>query len=126
MIRRPPRSPLFPYTTLFRSLISTQFRDMIAGPTADSVATAAESRLTDVAAYAAELTRASLHRLVGHDPDAARERAGIAEPALVLWNPAARPRNGVATADVTFFRRDVLVGAPGRAPREGPGFRGAF
>jgi len=114
--------------TAWRTLISTQFHDTIAGTTADSVATAAESRLTDVAAYAAELTRASLHRLVGHDPDAARERAGIAEPALVLWNPAARPRNGVAIADVTFFRRDVLVGAPtaGRAPREGPGFRGAF
>src|SRR3989475_2729000 len=97
--------------TAWRTLISTQFHDTIAGTTADSVATAAESRLTDVAAYAAELTRASLHRLVGHDPDAARERAGIAEPARVLWNPAARPRNGGASADVTCFRRDVLAGA---------------
>src|SRR5436309_14872368 len=27
MIRRPPRSTLFPYTTLFRSVISKEFRD---------------------------------------------------------------------------------------------------
>src|SRR2546430_10163311 len=27
MIRRPPRSPLFPYTTLFRSLVSTVVRE---------------------------------------------------------------------------------------------------
>lgn len=112
--------------TAWRALISVQFHDTIAGTTADAVTAAAESRLTDVAAYAAELTRASLHRLVSHDPDAVRERAGAAEPALVLWNPAARPRSGVAIADVTFFRRDVLVGPPtaGRASREGPGYRG--
>jgi len=111
--------------TAWRALIRTQFHDTIAGTTADGVATQADSRLTDVTAYAGELTRVSLHRLVGHDPDAARERAGTAEPGLVLWNPAARPRGGVTIADVTFFRRDVLVGPPtaGRAPREGPGYR---
>src|SRR3712207_7938171 len=27
MIRRPPRSTLFPYTTLFRSALHTEFRD---------------------------------------------------------------------------------------------------
>jgi len=111
--------------TGWRALIHTQFHDTIAGTTADGVATQADSRLTDVTAYAGELTRVSLHRLVGHDPDAARERAGTAEPGLVLWNSAARPRVGVTIADVTFFRRDVLVGPPtaGRAPREGPGYR---
>ncbi len=111
--------------TGWRALIHTQFHDTIAGTTADGVATQADSRLTDVTAYAGELTRVSLHRLVGHDPDAARERAGTAEPGLVLWNSAARPRVGVTIADVTFFRRDVLMGPPtaGRAPREGPGYR---
>src|SRR5438093_1659271 len=93
--------------TAWRALISVQFHDTIAGTTADAVTAAAESRLTDVAAYAAELTRASLHRLVSHDPDAVRERAGAAQPALVLWNPAARPPSGVAIAAATFFRRDV-------------------
>src|SRR5437868_9865387 len=30
MIRRPPRSPLFPYTTLFRSLSDAQMADLTA------------------------------------------------------------------------------------------------
>src|SRR5258707_9196892 len=32
MIRRPPRSTLFPYTTLFRSLTPDTFRVLFAGP----------------------------------------------------------------------------------------------
>jgi hypothetical protein len=41
----------------------------------------------------------------------------------VCWNPAARQRGGVVIAEVTFFRRDVLVGpASGRRPRRGNGF----
>jgi alpha-mannosidase len=110
----------------WRTLVRTQFHDTIAGCTADAVAAAAEHRLTEVAAYAAELTRGSLLELAGHDPDAARERAAGTEPALVLWNPAARARGGVTVADVTMFRRDVLVGPPppgGRTPRQGPGYR---
>jgi alpha-mannosidase len=111
--------------TAWRGLVRTQFHDTIAGTTADAVTAAAESRLAAVATYSAELARVALHRLVAHDPDGARERAGNAEPTLVLWNPAARRRGGVTIADLTFFRRDVLVGPPseGRKPREGPGYR---
>jgi len=110
----------------WRALVRTQFHDTIAGCTADAVAAAAERRLTDVAAYAREMARGALQELARHDPDAARERAAAAEPALVLWNPAPRARSGVTVADVTFFRRDVPVGPPspgGRAPRVGPGYR---
>lgn len=115
--------------TAWRTLVRTQFHDTIAGTTADSVAAAAEHRLAGVAAYAAELTRSSLQELAGYDPDTARERSEAAEPALVLWNPAARPRGGVTVADLTMFRRDVLVGPPpaaaggNRLPRQGPGYR---
>src|SRR3989454_808034 len=35
MIRRPPRSTLFPYTTLFRSITTATFRLRAAGSTAD-------------------------------------------------------------------------------------------
>src|SRR3712207_6962304 len=35
MIRRPPRSPLFPYTTLFRSRVVKAFNLTAAGPLAD-------------------------------------------------------------------------------------------
>src|SRR5438270_5385605 len=31
MIRRPPRSTLFPYTTLFRSTVGLEFTDFVAG-----------------------------------------------------------------------------------------------
>src|SRR5260370_29827600 len=48
-----------------------------------------------------------------------------ATPALVVWNPAPRPRGGVVIADVTFFRRDIPIGPAGaaRAPRTGEGYR---
>src|SRR5258705_13389516 len=106
-------------------LVRTQFHDTIAGCTADPVAAAAEQRLTAVAAYAAELTRGGLMDLVGHDPDVQRERADGSKPQLVLWNPVPRARGGVTVADVTMFRRDVLVGpaGEGRLPRQGAGYR---
>ncbi len=107
----------------WRTLVRCQFHDTIAGCASDAVAAAAERRVADVRAYAEEMTRGALHDLVGHDPDAARERPGVGAPTLVLWNPAARARAGVVVADVTFFRRDVLVGSPDdRAPRTGPGY----
>jgi len=120
--------------TAWRTLVRTQFHDTIAGCTADAVAAAAEHRLAEVAAYAAELTRSALQELAGYDPDVSRERAEGAVPALVLWNPAARARGGVTVADVTMFRRDVLVGPPPAPPappapaderstRQGPGYR---
>ncbi len=106
----------------WRTLVQCQFHDAIAGCCADSVARALESRLDDVEAYAAEIARGALHDLVGHDPDAAREPGVEHHPALVLWNPAARARGGVAIADLTWFRRDVIVGPP---PPVGPPARDA-
>src|SRR2546421_7568026 len=44
MIRRPPRSPLFPYTTLFRSLQAMRRINRLAGHLGDDV-TRLESRL---------------------------------------------------------------------------------
>jgi len=110
----------------WRTLIRTQFHDTIAGCTADSVAAAAEHRLTEVAAYAAELTRGALMDLAGHDPDVQRERTDGTAPGLVLWNPAVRARGGVTVTDITVFRRNVLVGPPSegrRRAREGTGYR---
>src|SRR5207244_2729884 len=89
-----------------------------------ALAQARETRLGGVEALVSEIVRGSVHDLAHHDPDAARARPADAQPTLVLWNPAARPRRGVAIADVTLFRRDVLVGPPGaRVPREGEGCR---
>ena len=62
-----------------------------------------------------ELARASLDALTGNDPDAARDHPARPRPALVSLNPAPRPRSGVVVAELTWFRRDVLVGPPGDA-----------
>ena len=102
--------------------MANQFHDSICGTTADAVAAAVKARLADVEAMADEIEPRALHRLVGHDPDAARAAADRARPSLVLWNPVARAREGVTVADVTWFRRDILVGPPGnRAPRVSAG-----
>ncbi len=108
--------------TAWRALLAGQFHDTLCGTVADSAAAEQCTRLSHVAALAREITRTSLLRLAGHDPDAAREDDRPAVPLLVLWNAAARPRGGVMVADVTWFRRDVLVGPPtGRVARSGPG-----
>src|SRR5207244_9626288 len=108
----------------WRTLVRCQFHDAIAGCTSDDVARAVAGRFTSVEALAGDVVRGAVLDLVRHDPDAARERAGDPAPALVLWNPAARPRGGVVVVDVTLFRRDVLVGPPsGRVPRQGQGYR---
>src|ERR1051325_2165189 len=91
----------------WRTLVRAQFPETIAGTTSDVVTAAADQRLSEVAAHAAELRREAVHDLVGHDADLARERADGTEPALVLWNPAARPRGGVTIAAVPGVRRAV-------------------
>src|SRR5438132_1287421 len=103
----------------WRTLVRCQFHDSIAGCASDDVARAVAGRLTSVEALARAVVRGSLLELVHHDPDVARERVTDAEPALVLWNPAVRPRGGVVVADITLFRRDVPVGPPSSAERVG-------
>ena len=105
----------------WRTLLANQFHDSICGTASDQVALTMEARFGEVEALADAVARRALHRRVGHDPDRARDTATGIEPQLVLWNPAARVRSGVAVADVTWFRRDVLVGPPGkRVPRTAP------
>ena len=101
----------------WRTLVRGQFHDTICGTTSDAVAVAAAARLDDAAALAREIVRGSVHELAGHDPDVARTSATPSPGALLLWNPAARPRGGVAVCDVTFLRSGVPVGPPSGAPR---------
>lgn len=109
----------------WRTLLRGQFHDTLCGTTGDAAAAAQRVRLDAVRAYASEIARAARDGVIGYDADAARERGGPDASALVLWNPAARPRSGVTIADVSFFRRDVLMGAPaGRTPRRAAAPRG--
>jgi mannosylglycerate hydrolase len=108
----------------WRLLLQSEFHDSIAGCTSDAVAQRVEVRLDDARNIAREIARASLDQLIGNDPDRVRANPDIGEPQLVLWNPVPRLRSGVVVADLSWFRKDVLVGPPGdRIPRVGPGRR---
>ena len=70
MIRRPPRSTLFPYTTLFRSLLSTVFLDLrIYKPTyiayRERLATSIYYKLTNTFSYALGTSHIARHTFRG-------------------------------------------------------------
>lgn len=97
----------------WRTLVRSQFHDSIGGCTSDAVAERVGARLDDALAMGGELARGTLDALIGNDPDAARERPTATAPRLVFYNPVPRRRRAVVVADLTWFRRDVLVGPPG-------------
>jgi alpha-mannosidase len=105
-------------TSTWRRLLRSQFHDSIGGCTSDAVAERVTLRMADAATSAGEIARAALDGLTGNDPDTARDHPERTSPALVLFNPVPRARNGVAVTELSWFRRDVLVGPPGgRDPR---------
>jgi alpha-mannosidase len=107
----------------WRLLIQAQFHDTIGGCSVDAVATSQSLRLRDVTLLASETAERALDALTGHDPDIARETKDAAD-ALVLWNPLPVSRNGIMTAELRFFRRDVIVGPPdGRSARDAVGYQ---
>lgn len=108
----------------WRTLLQSQFHDTCAGTTCDAVQKEQEVRLESVGAVCQEVVRESLAALRG--PGAARPalQSSPAPRSLLLWNPSERTRAQITTAELCFFRRDVLVGAPsGSEPREGRGYR---
>jgi 2-O-(6-phospho-alpha-D-mannosyl)-D-glycerate hydrolase len=116
------RRPLLRHA--WRELLRSQFHDSIAGTTSDAVAARVELRLDDARRLASEIARSSVNDLAGNDPDRARAEPEASASRLLLWNPVPRRRKAVVVADVSWFRRDVLVGPPGdRVPRVGSGRR---
>jgi alpha-mannosidase len=108
----------------WRTLLQCQFHDTLCGCCNDLVAREQETRIVSVSALSREIVRTSWQQLTQHDPDAAQEQPATVTPTLLVWNPVPRARGGIVTAQVTCFRRDVMVGPPsGRAPRTGPGFQ---
>src|SRR5256886_16288939 len=105
MIRRPPRSTLFPYTTLFRSqpagLVTLDFSDP-----------------ERAAQQAAEFARRHpIAGVIGVDDDGAVVAAAIAERLALKGNP---PAAALAPRDKHPQRRG---GPPPRAPRAAAGPR---
>src|SRR2546427_13266000 len=89
MIRRPPRSTLFPYTTLFRSLRLLDAR--LERERADAVlverpgdALAALLLIVDDVVFPAQLGLAHVeHEIVGRLPDLAERRPDVVDGALI-------------------------------------------
>jgi alpha-mannosidase len=107
----------------WREVIQCHFHDAIAGCCSDQVARAMTVRFDTAQAALDVVVADACDQLAGHDPDLARER-GSHGSRLLLWNPVARERGGVVVCDLTFFRRDILVGPPGaRRARRGPGMK---
>src|SRR5256885_4362773 len=80
MIRRPPRSTLFPYTTLFRSMISNrpdaQWQNRLARTTVPTRTLEGIPSDTEPAAGAFEIRDATAAAALGIDPPALRARTG--------------------------------------------------
>jgi hypothetical protein len=103
--RGPDRTSLIELA--WRTLLQCQFHDTLAGTTSDAVQREQEVRLDAVETLCQEITATSLREL-------GKRTAASGASRLVLWNPSERPRGGILTAELTFFRKDVLVGPPSR------------
>ncbi|MGH7663894.1 MAG: glycoside hydrolase family 38 C-terminal domain-containing protein, partial [Gemmatimonadaceae bacterium] len=94
----------------WRSLLLCHPHDTLCGCASDGVARAMESRLDDAQAQAAGIARDARLELLGHDEDSARENVDRWRPVLVVRNPAARERGGVAEIELLDFVQHIPVG----------------
>src|SRR3989441_3562845 len=100
MIRRPPRSTLFPYTTLFRSL----FRD--------------SAHLTErLFVHAQQRAQLLVQRRFGHHPPAVAQREGKTPKLLLLAFHLERPQ--MAPVHLRLLARWRLESSYGHGSRRG-------
>lgn len=95
----------------WKSLLLCHPHDTLCGCSTDEVARAMDARLDEATAQGEGIRSDALHALIGHDPDAARERPNDWQPVALVRNPAARPRSGVAVLRLASFVSDIKVGA---------------
>jgi len=103
----------------WRELLLGHPHDTLCGCSTDAVARAFDAHLDEAGAQAEGLRDDAIAALAGHDPEHARGAHEAWRPQLVLRNPAARARGGVAVVDIAQFVAHVPVG-PGSAPGETP------
>jgi alpha-mannosidase len=102
----------------FRHLLAAAWRDVLlchphdtlCGCSIDEVARAADARSDNAMAQGLGIREDALLDLLGHDRVSARDRRAEWTPVMVVRNPAARARGGVAEVEVLTFQRDVPVG----------------
>ena len=108
----------------WRTLLQSQFHDTLAGTTCDAAQEEQEVRLATAESWSRAVTERSIAALTGHDPERSRDYPDQTSPRLVLWNPRSTPAGGIMSAELSFFRHDVLVGMPsGKTSRTGRGYR---
>ncbi len=100
----------------WRTLLGAHPHDTLCGCSIDEVAGAMELRIRSAANQAVGIRDASIARLIGHDAAAARDSRDRWTPVVMVRNPAARVRSGVALLDVEQFEADVPVGPGSAAP----------
>ncbi|HEX7121694.1 MAG TPA: glycoside hydrolase family 38 C-terminal domain-containing protein [Gemmatimonadaceae bacterium] len=100
----------------WRTLLLCQPHDTLCGCSIDAVADAMASRLDDVTAAATGLRSDAIDLLVGHDAAGARARVDAWRPVVIVRNPVARVRSGLAELTVDRVVAEVAVG-PGSAGR---------
>ena len=94
----------------WKSLLQCQPHDTLCGCSVDAVARAMAARLEDVEVQSAGLREDALFELIGYDALATRETPGAWSSSVVVCNPAARARGGVAEVEVLVARDHVRVG----------------
>jgi alpha-mannosidase len=102
----------------WRTLLRGHPHDTLCGTAIDDVATAMEERLKSTISQGEGLRNDALFEITGHNTARARAEPDSWRPVVVLRNPAARARGGVAELELSATVANVAVG-PGSAEREG-------
>ncbi|HZO18196.1 MAG TPA: hypothetical protein VFB46_04350, partial [Gemmatimonadaceae bacterium] len=112
------RAPLV--RAAWRTLLECHPHDTLCGCSGDDVAKDADARFDAANVEARGIVADSILDLVGHEPAGARVASDRWQPQLILRNPSARSRAGVADVDVIRFldHEPVGPGSAGVVPHE--------
>ncbi len=99
----------------WKSILLCHPHDTLCGCSIDEVARAMVARLDDATTQGRGVRDDAVLEIVGHDRSAARRQVDAWRPVVLLRNPAARSRGGVAELEILRLREHVRVG-PGSAP----------
>jgi mannosylglycerate hydrolase len=103
----------------WRDVLLCQPHDTLCGCSIDAVARAMDARMESAEQQAAGIREDSLFDIVGHDRSVARSSSDQQQAVLVVRNPSARVRSGVATVWLDTKLADAPVG-PGSRPHSMP------
>src|SRR5690606_6334474 len=99
----------------WKSLLLSHPHDTLCGCSIDEVARAMAARLEDATSQGRGLRDDAILDIIGHDRSTARRLVDSWRPVVIVRNPAARSRGGVAELEILRLREHVRVG-PGSAP----------